>query len=74
MEVEFLLMFLIIAVISATLPKSTVDAVVGSKNYSIFNDFDKTDTLLSTFQSKSSDSVLQQLMNCSSLKNFVYNN
>jgi hypothetical protein len=67
-------MFLIIAVISATLPKSTDDAVVGSKNYSIFNDFDKTDTLLSTFQSKSSDSVLQQLMNCSSLKNFVYNN
>ena len=74
MEVEFLLMFLIIAVISATLPKSTDDAVVGSKNYSIFNDFDKTDTLLSTIQSKSSDSVLQQLMNCSSLKNFVYNN
>ena len=74
MEVEFLLMFLIVAVISATLPKSTVDAVVGSKNYSIFIDFDKTDTLLSTFQSKSPVSVLQQLMNCSSLKNFVYNN
>jgi hypothetical protein len=67
-------MFLIVAVISATLPKSTVDAVVGSKNYSTFIDFDKTDTLLSTFQSKSPVSVLQQLMNCSSLKNFVYNN
>jgi hypothetical protein len=67
-------MFLIVAVISATLPKSTVDAVVGTKNYSIFIDFDKTDTLLSTFQSKSPVSVLQQLMNCSSLKNFVYNN
>ena len=66
-------MFLIVAVISATLPKSTVDAVVGSKNYSIFNDFDKTDTLLSTFQSKSPVSVLQQLMNCSPLKNFFYN-
>jgi len=74
LEVEFLLMFLIVAVISATLPKSTVDAVVGSKNFSIFIVFDKTDTLLSTFQSKSPVSVLQQLMNCSSLKNFVNNN
>jgi len=67
-------MFLIVAVISATLPKSTVDAVVGSKNFSIFIVFDKTDTLLSTFQSKSPVFVLQQLMNCSSLKNFVNNN
>ena len=66
-------MFPIGALISAITLKSTVDAVVGSKNYSIFIVFDKTDTLLSTFQSKSPVSVLQQLMNCSPLKNFFYN-
>ena len=66
-------MFPIGALISAITLKSTVDAVVGSENYSIFIVFDKTDNLLSTFQSKSPVSVLQQLMNCSPLKNFFYN-
>ena len=60
-------MFPIGALISAITLKSTVDAVVGSKNYSIFIDLDKTDNLFSTLQSKSRASVLHQLINCSSL-------
>jgi hypothetical protein len=48
--------------------------VVGSKNYSIFNVVDKTADLFSNLQYKGPASDLQQLMKCSSLKNFVYNN
>ena len=52
---------LIGVVVSAITQKSTVDAEVGSKNYSIFIVVDKTANLFSTLQSKGPVSVLLNL-------------
>jgi hypothetical protein len=67
MKMKFLLMFLFGGVISTTVQKSSVNAVVGFKNHVSFVILDKTANLFSKLQGQGSVSALHQRMNYSSL-------
>lgn len=67
MKMKFLLMSLLGGVISTTVQKSFVNAVVGFKNHVSFVVLDKTANLFSKLQGQGSVSALHQRMNYSSI-------